>query len=109
MHNIQSPDVSDAGIEARLRAKAGRRVTNSQVEENIADSYYHIPPGSTLTICVLTLQNGFTVTGESACADPAMFDADIGRKLAFEQAKNKIWAVMGYHLKQQMHEEKLNA
>ena len=57
-----------------------------------------------LTFCVLVLRNGFTVTGESACASPENFDAEIGRKIARENAIRKVWPLMGYHLKQQLSE-----
>ena len=57
-----------------------------------------------LTFCVLVLRNGFTVTGESACASPENFDAVIGRKIARQNAINKIWPLMGYALKQRLHE-----
>ena len=57
-----------------------------------------------LTFCVLVLRNGFTVTGESACASPENFDAEIGRKIARQNAEQKIWPLMGYHLKQQLAE-----
>ena len=53
-----------------------------------------------LTFCVLVLRNGFTVTGESACASPENFDAEIGRKIARENAINKVYAsLMGYELR----------
>ena len=52
-----------------------------------------------LTFCVLVLRNGFTVTGESACASPENFDAEIGRKIARENAINKAWPLMGYELR----------
>ena len=52
-----------------------------------------------LTFCVLVLRNGFTVTGESACASPENFDAEIGRKIARQNAVNKLWPLMGYELK----------
>lgn len=58
-----------------------------------------------LTFCVLVLKNGFTVTGESACASPENFDAEIGRKIARENAINKIWMLEGYLLKQKLSEE----
>lgn len=57
-----------------------------------------------LTFCVLVLRNGFTVTGESACASPENFDAEVGRKIARANAVNKIWPLMGYALKQRLHE-----
>lgn len=52
-----------------------------------------------LTFCVLVLRNGFTVTGESACASPENFDAEIGRRVARENAVQKIWPLMGYELR----------
>lgn len=59
-------------------------------------------PLKLLTFCVLVLKNGFTVTGESACASPENFDAEIGRKIARENARNKVWALEGYLLKERL-------
>jgi len=55
-----------------------------------------------LTFCVLVLKNGFTVTGESACASPENFDAEIGRKIARRNAEAKIWPLMGYELRSKL-------
>ena len=55
-----------------------------------------------LTMCVLVLKNGFTVTGESACASPENFDVEVGRKRARENAVSKIWPLMGYALKEKL-------
>lgn len=52
----------------------------------------------TLTFCVLTLHNGYTVTGESNCVDPDSFDKDLGRSLARKKAIAKIWPLLGYSL-----------
>ena len=57
-------------------------------------------PLDLLTFCVLVLRNGFTVTGESACASPENFDAEIGRKIARANAVQKVWPLMGYQLKE---------
>lgn len=59
-----------------------------------------------LTFCVMVLSNGFTVTGESACASPENFDPEIGRKIARENAVNKIWMLEGYLLKQRLHDDR---
>jgi hypothetical protein len=58
---------------------------------------------STLTFCILILKNGFLVTGESACASPENFDAEIGRKIARNNAVQKIWSLMGYELRTQIY------
>ena len=63
------------------------------------------PSLNLLTFCVLVLKNGFTVTGESACASPENFDAEVGRKIAHANAVIKIWPLMGYALKEKLHHE----
>ena len=57
------------------------------------------PSLNLLTFCALVLKNGFTVTGESACASPENFDAEIGRNIARQNAVQKIWPLMGYELR----------
>jgi hypothetical protein len=60
---------------------------------------------SLLTICVLVLRNGFAVTGESACASPENFNAEIGRDIARKNAIDKVWMLEGYLLKQNLYEQ----
>src|SRR6202000_180087 len=55
-----------------------------------------------LTVCVLVLKSGFTVTGESACVSHENFDGPLGRKIARQKAVEKIWALEGYRLKQEL-------
>lgn len=57
-----------------------------------------------LTFCVIVLRNGFTVTGESACASPENFDPQIGRDIARKNAREKIWLLEGYLLKERLHQ-----
>lgn len=112
----------------QAKGKIAPRVTPTDIEANISSEHYFTaedgyrgaaldrihanggiidaesatpPPAplSLLTFCVLVLRNGFTVTGESACASPENFDAEIGRRVARENAKQKIWPLMGYELK----------
>lgn len=93
-------------IENEIQKKAlnAPRLTPDMIQAVIKSELYHVFEGSQLTVCCLTLQNGFTVTGESACASPENFDAEIGEKIAYENAKNKIWQLEGYLLKQKLHE-----
>ena len=69
------------------------------LEHVVGKSAPVLPPLGLLTFCVLVLKNGFTVTGESACASPENFDAELGRKIARQNAVQKIWPLMGYALK----------
>lgn len=50
--------------------------------------------------CVLTLNNGYTVTGESGCIDPTIFNEEIGNSIAYENAFDKLWPILGYQEKQ---------
>lgn len=75
------------------------RITPAQVDATIVRAQYYVFPDTTLTVCCLHLANGFTVTGESACASPENFDEEIGREIAFKQARDKIWALEGYALR----------
>lgn len=94
--------------EAEIKAKnlTAPRVTPERLEVVIVSEQYHVFPNTTFTACLLTLKNGYTVIGESACASPENFDAALGRKIARDNAKNKIWALEGYLLRQQLHESK---
>lgn len=78
------------------------RITPEHINRIIVDEDYHVF-GDVLTVCCLTLENGFTVTGESACASPENFDADLGRQIARDNARDKIWALEGYLLRQMQH------
>lgn len=105
--------IQDAG------AAIAPRITPADIEANIASEHYFTASdgeyGATspfdrdnlespraldlLTFCVLVLRNGFTVTGESACASPENFNAEIGRRIARENAVAKIWPLLGYELR----------
>lgn len=96
----------DQAIEQEIQAKnlAAPRITTDHVDSVIVGEDYHIFPGTTVTVCLLTLKNGFSVIGESACASPENFDHELGRKIARNQARDKIWALEGYALKQKLYE-----
>lgn len=80
------------------------RLTPALIDAKIVKDDYHVF-GRVLTVCVLTLRNGFTVTGESACASPENFDQELGRKIARTNARDKIWALEGYLLRERLHQE----
>ena len=120
--------MDDNSIEKEIQSKGktAARITPADIEANIASEHYFtardgrrgaladgtyvgrekpqmddadLATLSLLTFCVLVLRNGFTVTGESACASPENFDAEIGRKIARQNAVNNIWPLMGYELR----------
>jgi hypothetical protein len=95
---------SEQDIEAELQAKGltAPRITPDQVNGKIRSAQYHVFPGTALTVCCLTLDNGYNVLGQSAAASPANFDEEIGRKLAHADARDKIWALEGYLLREKI-------
>ena len=132
MNNIQSPATGDQAIERAIvsaGANVAPRVTPADIEAAIVSEHYFTAEdgragaiqGETyegrerpadgdadlaalklLTFCVLVLRNGFTVTGESACASPANFNAEIGRRIARGNAVSKVWPLLGFLLKEKL-------
>jgi hypothetical protein len=116
--------MTDDKIEQEIQAKGltAPRITPADIESNIEKEFYFTANDGVfgreiqacgspitnekslylLTFCVLILRNGFTVTGESACASPENFNAEIGNKIARQNAVQKIWPLMGYELKSKL-------
>lgn len=117
-------DPGPDSLEREIQAKANKapRVTPADIEaEIVSEAYFTAADGfvgqrarstsedawdvaapqqlELLTFCVLVLRNGFTVTGESACASPENFNAEIGRRIARENAVNKVWPLLGFRLR----------
>lgn len=120
-------DPGPDSLEREIQAKAnnGPRVTPADIEAEIVSEHYFTGadgvrgddwdkylnsevclddnnPLHLLTICVLVLRNGFTVIGHSACASPENFNAEIGRRIARENAEREIWKLLGFRLRDQL-------
>ena len=105
---LTAPRITPADIEANIRACyyfTAEEGVQGELAHSRPDLGCEIPCLKLLTFCVLVLKNGFTVTGESACASPDNFDAEIGRKIARENAVQKIWPLLGFALKERLHAE----
>lgn len=98
-------------IEQEIQSKGlnAPRLTPELIDSVIVHAAYHVFPGTTLTVCCLTLRNSFTVTGESAAASPENFDEAIGRKIAFQNARQKVWALEGYLLRESTYQNQPTA
>lgn len=79
------------------------KVTKMGIQEKIIDQQYIVLPDGRSTLCILTLQNGFTVKGFSACVDIDNFDLIMGRDIAFEDAFRQIWVLEGYLLAEKLY------
>lgn len=94
-----APRVSLDDIRANI---VQRMIVNGNDVAVLSDTPEH-PSLGLLTICILVLANGFTIIGKSAPASPENFDADLGAKLAEEDAVRQCWPLMGYALREQLH------
>jgi hypothetical protein len=98
--------LSDTEFKMALeRSPSPNRVTPEYLQSRIAQVEFYGPHlfGGTMTICKIILDNGFTVTGKSACADPLNYNQEIGEKIAYENAEKEIWPLLGFLLKEKMH------
>lgn len=106
---------NETEIEAEIQAKGlnAPRLTPAYIDEQICTEVYgrasdlwkgvpQHPALQCLTLCVLTMKNGFTIVGKSACASPENFDLDLGVKIAREDARRQIWALEGYALRSKL-------
>ena len=107
-----APRVTPADIEAEIVSEHYFTAHDGRQGALVHDAYYgrecpagdgsDLIPLTLLTFCVLVLRNGFTVTGESACASPENFDAEIGRKIARQNAVNNVWPLLGFRLRDRL-------
>lgn len=100
--NLNAPRITPADVEAAVSAEYSFNVGRLLDPAPGRDGPPIHPAVNLLTICVLVLKNGFTVTGESACASPENFDAEVGRRVARQHAVEKIWPLLGYALRDRL-------
>lgn len=91
-------------LEAEIQSKGlnAPRLSPDKIDSVIIGEDYYVFPDTTLTICCLKLLNGFTVTGESAAVSVENFDAEIGRRIARKNAREKVWQLEGYLLRERI-------
>lgn len=104
---LTAPRVTPADVEGSIKHEAYFTAANGYMGEWTASTKgpreQNCPAEfNLLTFCVMVLDNGFTVTGESACASPENFDAELGRKIARVKAVEKIWPLLGFRLRDKL-------
>lgn len=97
---MTKPEMTNEQRDEMLASRPHPTVTKETIESKIKEVDY-VQKG-VHTICYLTLQNGFTVTGQSACADPRNFNEELGRKIAYHNAFREVWPLEGYLLKEKL-------
>jgi len=96
--------MSESEIESEIQSKGldAPRIKPIDLDDEIVAAQYYQFAGTTVTVCCLTLTNGFNVVGESAAASPQNFDEEVGRKVAYAHARDKIWPLLGFRLRDQL-------
>ena len=97
--------MNDEQLNDMLENQQFPKVYKSDIEKKITKVDYMILPNTTVTICNITLENGFSVRGESACIDERNFNLKIGQEIAYRNAFNQIWDLEGYLLKERIFQE----
>lgn len=101
------PSISSDQAKAIIETKTAPRITEAGIKDRIATVTYNRIDA--LTICVITMVNGFHVVGTSAPASPSNFDESVGERYAFDDAFKKLWPLEGYLLKDRLHREQADA
>ena len=83
-----------------IRQAVGPKVSLADCKEQVVKETFFVE--DTLTICVLTLKNGFKVTGESAAASPENYNQEVGEALSRQRAVEKIWPLLGFVLRNEL-------
>lgn len=74
------------------------RVTPEMVDRAIQKAEYTILQDGRTTICLITLDNGFTVRGESSCVNASNFNAEFGQRAAYDDARRHVWAFLAFRI-----------
>lgn len=93
-----SRTMTEEQLDFAIANRPYEKVTKEGIEARIVKTDYLVLPNSTVTLCNIVLDNGYSVRGESACVDPRNFNLEIGQNLAYKDAFGKLWALEGYLL-----------
>lgn len=103
---MNEPKLSLQQAQAVVETKTAPRVTEASIKAKIASVDY-IVRDDLLTICIIKMTNGFMVHGVSAPASPTNFDADVGKRYAYDNAFKQLWQLEGYLLRERLHVDTL--
>ncbi len=78
------------------------KVTKEYIESKIKGVTFTLLPNKRTTVAQITLENGFTVEGQSACVSLENYNKELGEQIAFDNAFEKVWELEGYLLAQEL-------
>src|SRR5215207_7771092 len=97
---LNKPALSLGEAQEIVAAKTAPKVTVESIEAKIAEVDY-ISRGY-LTICVITMRNGFKTVGKAASASPENHDSAVAQRYAYESAFKPLWELEGYLLREKL-------
>lgn len=84
------------------------RITPAEIDASIEDVEIvkHVSvSGQVLRWAVLTVRNGYAVVGRPSCAvSSENDDSETGVAIAIKNAKDELWPLMGYELKERLYQ-----
>jgi hypothetical protein len=98
-----TPKLSLEGAKAVVAEATAPKVTEASIAAKIANVTFL--RDDTLTICIITLKNGWRSTGKSAPASPENYSPDVGERYAYEDAFRPLWQLEGYALRERLSAE----
>lgn len=103
--NLSSLEQTDR--ESAAVQKTDNRVTLGSMVAKIANVEYIRPINLRhMTICVITMRNGWALVGKSAPVDAANFNLELGQKFAYEDALRQCWQLEGYLLRERLYNQR---
>lgn len=96
--SLQVTDEAAAAVQ-----KTPHRVSLDSIMSKVEHTDYINPDRHPhMTICLITMENGFVLVGKSTPADPQNFDAELGKKFAKDDALRHAWPLEAYLLLERM-------
>ena len=89
--------ITNDKLEGLLAASPADRVTPEYMKSRITSTDF-TRIGETVTHCRIVLDNGFGISGESACVNPENYNQQIGEKIAYDNAFRQLWPLFGFLL-----------
>jgi len=89
--------INEEQLQELLAASPAERITPEYMQSRIASTEFN-RIGHTVTHCRIVLDNGFSVSGESACVNPENYNKEIGEKIAYDNAFRQLWPLFRFLL-----------
>lgn len=89
--------ITNERLDELLAASPAERVTKEYMESRITGKEF-TQLGETVTHCRILLDNGYSVSGESACVNVENYNQQIGEKIAYDRAFVQLWPLFGFLL-----------